>query len=181
MRSGASPFQAKGACFYASADPRPAANRHPDSLLRLFSVDWHDWYPCQLDLDLSAWHYTVNRLAPDRLFRNPLPVNVERAARIDGCSRLQALWHVIIPMALPGISAGFIIAFLFAWNELLFAIILTGGSSAQTLSPSLQAISQNVVLLTAASTLSVIPPFLLALFFQKFITRLNVVDPTTTP
>ena len=110
-----------------------------------------------------------------------LPVNVERAARIDGCSRLQALWHVIIPMALPGISAGFIIAFLFAWNELLFAIILTGGSSAQTLSPSLQAISQNVVLLTAASTLSVIPPFLLALFFQKFITRLNVVDPTTTP
>ena len=110
-----------------------------------------------------------------------LPVNVERAARIDGCSRLQALWHVIIPMALPGISAAFIIAFLFAWNELLFAIILTGGTSAQTLSPSLQAISQNVVLLTAASTLSVIPPFLLALFFQRFITRLNVVDPTTTP
>jgi len=110
-----------------------------------------------------------------------LPVNVERAARLDGCSRLQVLWHVIIPMALPGISAAFIIAFLFAWNELLFAIILTGGSSAQTLSPSLQAISQNVVLLTAASTLSVIPPFLLALFFQRFITRLNVVDPTTTP
>jgi multiple sugar transport system permease protein len=110
-----------------------------------------------------------------------LPVNVERAARIDGCSRLQALWYVIIPMALPGISAAFIIAFLFAYNELLFAIILTGGSSAQTLSPSLQAISQNIVLLTAASTLSVIPPFLLALLFQKYFTRLNVVDPTTTP
>jgi len=110
-----------------------------------------------------------------------LPINVERAARIDGCSRLQVLWYVIIPMALPGISAAFIIAFLYAWNELLFAIILTGGSSAQTLSPSLQAVSQNVVLLMAASTLSVIPPFVLALFFQKFITRLNVVDPATTP
>jgi len=84
-------------------------------------------------------------------------------------------------MALPGISAAFIIAFLFGWNELLFAIILTGGSVAQTMSPSLQAISQNVVLLTAASTLSVMPPFLPALFFQKFITRLNVVDPTTLP
>ena len=109
-----------------------------------------------------------------------LPIDVERASRIDGCSRLKVLWYVIIPMAMPGISAAFIIAFLFCWNELLFAIILTGGHSAQTLSPSLQAISQNVVLLAAASTLSIIPPLLLALFFQRFITRLNIVDPITT-
>ena len=70
-----------------------------------------------------------------------LPVEVERAARVDGCSRLRVLWHVIIPMGMPGISAAFIIAFLFAWNELLFGIILTGGTQAQTLSPALLAIS----------------------------------------
>ena len=108
-----------------------------------------------------------------------LPRDVERAARIDGCGRLAVLWNVMIPMALPGISAAFIIAFLFCWNELLFAIILTGGSTAQTLSPALQTTAQNIVLFAAACTLSIMPPMLLALFFQRFITRLNIVDPMT--
>ena len=108
--------------------------------------------------------------------------DIERAARIDGCSRLGVLRHVMIPMAVPGISAAFIIAFLFCWNELLFGIILTGGSTAQTLSPALQTVSQNITLFAAASTLSVVwnPPLLLALVFQRFITRLNIVDPITT-
>ena len=86
----------------------------------------------------------------------------------------------MIPMAMPGISASFIIAFLFCWNELLFGIILTGGSNAQTLSPALQTVSQNIVLFAAASTLSILPPLFLALFFQRFITRLNIVDPIST-
>ena len=116
-----------------------------------------------------------------------LPVEVESAARIDGCGRLQALRHVIVPMALPGIAAAFIIAFLFCWNELLFGIILVGGTNAQTLSPALLAISpltavgvSPIVLFSAASTLSVLPPLALALVFQRFITRLNIVDPVTT-
>ena len=109
-----------------------------------------------------------------------LPTDIERAARIDGCSRLGVLRHVMIPMAMPGISAAFIIAFLFCWNELLFGIILTGGSTAQTLSPALQTVSQNITLFAAASTLSVVPPLVLALVFQRFITRLNIVDPITT-
>ena len=65
-----------------------------------------------------------------------LPIEVERAARMDGCSRLRVLRRVILPMAAPGIAAAFIIAFLFCWNELLFGIILTGGTPAQTLSPA---------------------------------------------
>ena len=69
-----------------------------------------------------------------------LPIEVERAARVDGCGRLQVLWHIIVPMAMPGISAAFIIAFLFCWNELLFGIILVGGTGGQTLSPTLLAI-----------------------------------------
>ena len=109
-----------------------------------------------------------------------LPADIERAARIDGCSRLGVLRHVMIPMALPGISASFIIAFLFCWNELLFGIILTGGTNAQTLSPALQTVSQNIVLFASASTLSILPPLFLALFFQRFITRLNIVDPIST-
>ena len=115
-----------------------------------------------------------------------LPIEVERAARIAGCSRLKVLWHVIIPMAAPGISAAFIIAFLFAWNELLFAIILVGGTEWQTLSPALLAISpltavgySPIALFSAASALSIIPPLILALIFQRYITQLNIVAPVT--
>ena len=115
-----------------------------------------------------------------------LPLEVERAARIDGCSRLKVLWYVIIPMAAPGISAAFIIAFLFSWNELLFGIILVGGTKWQTLSPALLAISpltavgySPIALFSAASALSIAPPLILALIFQRYITRLNIVDPVT--
>jgi multiple sugar transport system permease protein len=115
-----------------------------------------------------------------------LPIEVERAARMDGCGRLKVLWHVILPMAAPGIAAAFIIAFLFCWNELLFGIILTGGTPAQTLSPALLALSPlmpgfrtEFVLFAAASILSTVPPLLLALFFQRYITGLNIVDPVT--
>lgn len=115
-----------------------------------------------------------------------LPVEMERAARLDGCSRLGVLWYIILPMAAPGIAAAFIIAFLFSWNELLFGIILTGGTSAQTLSPALLAISpltatgySGMALFSAASCLSILPPLLLALVFQRYITSLNIVDPVT--
>jgi len=115
-----------------------------------------------------------------------LPSEVERAARLDGCSRLKMLWHMMLPMAAPGISAAFIIAFLFAWNEFLFAIFLTGGGKWQTLSPALIGVSPigvlgitPMVVFAAASTLSVTPPVIMALMFQRYITRLNIVDPVT--
>jgi multiple sugar transport system permease protein len=73
-----------------------------------------------------------------------LPLEIERAARIDGCGRLRALWHVTIPMAMPGITAAFVIAFLTAWNELLFGVVLTGGTAKQTLSPALLAFSPTM-------------------------------------
>ena len=115
-----------------------------------------------------------------------LPVEIERAARIDGCGRLQALWHVTIPMALPGVVAAFVIAFLAAWNELLFGIVLTGGTAKQTLSPALLAFSPSMpsgganlgmTLFAAGSVLSTIPPLILALLVQRYITRLNIADP----
>ena len=115
-----------------------------------------------------------------------LPVDLERAARIDGCTRLGALWHVMIPLAAPGIAAAFIIALLIAWNELLFAMVLVGGSPSETLSPALLGLSPNMpgfrtvfVLFAAASILSTIPPLLLALMFQRYITGLNLADPLT--
>jgi multiple sugar transport system permease protein len=119
-----------------------------------------------------------------------LPLEIERAARIDGCGRLRALWHVTIPMATPGIAAAFVIAFLTAWNELLFGVVLTGGTAKQTLSPALLAFSPTMpstgtanlgmTLFAAASVLSSVPPLVLALLVQRYITRLNIADPVTS-
>ena len=119
-----------------------------------------------------------------------LPQDIERAARIDGCGRLGALWHVTVPMAAPGITAAFVIGFLTAWNELLFALILTGGTSYQTLAPALLGLSPTMpstgtanlglTLFAAASMLSAVPPLVLAILAQRYITRLNVADPVTS-
>jgi multiple sugar transport system permease protein len=89
-------------------------------------------------------------------------------------------------MALPGVVAAFVIAFLAAWNELLFGIVLTGGTAKQTLSPALLAFSPSMpsgganlgmTLFAAGSVLSTIPPLILALLVQRYITRLNIADP----
>jgi len=119
-----------------------------------------------------------------------LPIEIERAARVDGCGRLRALWHVTIPMATPGIAVAFVIAFLTAWNELLFGLVLTGGTARQTLSPALLAFSPTMpstgtanlglTLFAAGSVLSTVPPLILALLVQRYMTRLNVVDPVVT-
>jgi multiple sugar transport system permease protein len=119
-----------------------------------------------------------------------LPLEIERAARIDGCSRLRALWHVTIPMAAPGIAAAFVIAFLTTWNELLFGVVLTGGTAKQTLSPALLAFSPTMpstgtanlglTLFAAGGVLSTVPPLILALVVQRYITRLHVADPVTS-
>ena len=118
-----------------------------------------------------------------------LPIEIERAARIDGCGRLRALWHITIPMAMPGIAAAFVIAFLTAWNELLFGIVLTGGTAKQTLSPALLAFSPTMpsgganlgmTLFAAGSVLSTLPPLILTLLVQRYVTRLHVADPVVS-
>lgn len=54
-----------------------------------------------------------------------VPASLEEAALVDGASRGRALWHVVIPVSAPGLVATFLFCFLFAWNEFLFALILT--------------------------------------------------------
>jgi multiple sugar transport system permease protein len=60
-------------------------------------------------------------------FFDSIPTALEEAAMVDGCTRLRALWHVVLPLALPGMVGTAVFAFLWAWNEFLFAVILTAG------------------------------------------------------
>ena len=59
-------------------------------------------------------------------FLQGLPVEVEEAALVDGATRMQILVKVVVPMAAPGIIAAGVFAFVLAWNEFLWAFILTG-------------------------------------------------------
>ena len=52
-----------------------------------------------------------------------VPESVEEAALIDGCSRAQLIWRVVLPMAMPGIVATTLYVFVIAWNEFLFALL----------------------------------------------------------
>jgi sorbitol/mannitol transport system permease protein len=66
-----------------------------------------------------------------RSFLAEVPVEVLEAAQLDGCGLLRTLRTVVIPMVLPGIAATSLICFIFSWNELLFARVLTA-TRAQT-------------------------------------------------
>ena len=60
-----------------------------------------------------------------RSFMGEVPIHLEEAARLDGCSLLQSLFKVVIPLTTPGIASTAILSFIFSWNEFLFALLLT--------------------------------------------------------
>ncbi len=66
-------------------------------------------------------------------FFKTIPQEVEDAALIDGCSRLETFWKVLIPLALPGLGATAIFAFLGSWNEFFFALLLAESDAARTI------------------------------------------------
>ena len=109
-----------------------------------------------------------------------LPHNMERAARVDGLTRWQTFWRVMLPMAAPGVASCAVIAFLAAWNEFTFSLILNAGSAAQTFPPALSAMFFQISYaneMAAAAFMGIIPPAILALIFQSRIKRLNIADP----
>ena len=61
-----------------------------------------------------------------------IPVEIEEAARIDGCGSLRIIWDIILPVAAPGIATAGIFAFVLSWQEYIFALLYTTSERAQT-------------------------------------------------
>lgn len=103
-------------------------------------------------------------------FFNAIPRSLDEQAQIDGCNRFTAMIRVIIPIALPGIAATAIYIFITAWNEFVFASVLTG-NDVQTIPIALQnMVGQYQIewgLLTAGGVVSAIPVLILFFFIQK--------------
>jgi len=103
-----------------------------------------------------------------------IPASMERAALVDGCNRFESFRRVVIPVALPGLMAAGIFCFLVAWNEFLYAMLLTSSLNAQTLPtriPQFVADQRiyNPGLLFAAGIFAILPPVFIAFVFQRYL------------
>ncbi|MFO1037567.1 MAG: carbohydrate ABC transporter permease [Geminicoccaceae bacterium] len=111
-------------------------------------------------------------------FRNLPPV--ERLARVDGYSRAETLVRIVLPLAKPGVAVAAVIAFLFAWNEYTYALVLVNGTPANTLPTAISGFlfqHPEPSHLAASLWLSILPPALVAFFLQRHIADMNLVDP----
>lgn len=104
-------------------------------------------------------------------FIKGVPRELEEAAMIDGCNRLQAIRHVIFPLLLPGIVATSVFTFIYTWNEFLLALMLTNQQAKFTLpvglSYMLGEFNINYGALAAGSVIALIPAILLFAYAQK--------------
>lgn len=107
-------------------------------------------------------------------FIQEIPRELEEAALIDGCSNIGAFLRITLPLIAPGVAAVAVLAFIFSWNDLLFALVLSGRRTATAPVVITSFISYQEVAwgkLSAASTLIMLPVILFALLVQKYIVR----------
>lgn len=103
-------------------------------------------------------------------FIDGIPIDTEESALVDGSTRLQVIRNIVLPMAAPGIITAAIFCFIIAWNDFLFALILTT-NEAVTLPVGLALFKAEEGdlwnLLAAAGIIIMVPMFVLALIIQK--------------
>lgn len=116
-----------------------------------------------LTLPLAIWIIAT--------FFKELPLELEEAAQIDGCTSLQALWKVMLPLAAPGIFTAAILTFIYAWNEFFFALLILTDPTKQTLPVGIALFQGEFTMpwgeIAAASIIATLPLILLVLIFQR--------------
>jgi multiple sugar transport system permease protein len=119
-----------------------------------------------VNLSLSVWLL--------KGFMDEIPREYEEAAMIDGYSRLQAFWKVVLPQASTGIAATAIFCLIFSWNEYAFAVLLTSGD-AQTTPPFIPFIigegGQDWPAVAAGTTLFLVPIVVFTILLRKLLLR----------
>jgi multiple sugar transport system permease protein len=113
-----------------------------------------------------------------KTYFDTVPTNLERAAAIDGCNRLQTLIRVVLPLSVPGLIAAGLFAFIASWNEFIFALNLAQDVDSMTITYVIAQIfgvtlygPQNYGTLFAAGILAILPPVALALIFQRYLVQ----------
>jgi multiple sugar transport system permease protein len=102
-----------------------------------------------------------------------VPIELEEAARLDGCSRLGILFRIVMPIAVPGLISTAMFVFLVAWDEFFYALIFTSTLAAKTapvaIAEFIGRYTVNINGMMAGGILVALPPIILGLIFQRYI------------
>lgn len=120
---------------------------------------------CTFALPYSIWMM--------RSYFNELPKELEEAAMVDGCNRLQAIWKVMFPLAMPGVAATVTYSFIIGWGNVIYPLTFITDSSKQLVSIGFLSLVAGDQTpwdgVMAAATISSIPVVVLFLFFQRYL------------
>ena len=104
-----------------------------------------------------------------------IPIELEEAARVDGCNRLGALFKVVMPIAAPAVAVVAIFAFTQSWNEFLYALVFTNSLATRTVTVGLtQMLGEDVFFwgqMMAGALITAVPPVVLYMVAQRFVIR----------
>ena len=107
-----------------------------------------------------------------RGFFSQIPPEIEEAAMVDGASRLGALYWVVLPVAVPGILATALFAFILAWDDYLFALIVISSDDLRTLPLAIGLLAGDYLVsdgqMMAMGTITTLPIAIVYLIFQRF-------------
>jgi ABC-type glycerol-3-phosphate transport system permease component len=113
-----------------------------------------------------------------RSFFDTIPAELDEAALVDGCTRLQAFQRVVLPLAGPGVVAVAIFSFLFSYNEFFVASVFLRDESVMTIPVGVQMFMQQYATdwgsLMAAATVTMIPTFAFFMFVQRHMAHAGI-------
>lgn len=119
--------------------------------------------------------YTPMSIWIMRSFFVAIPKDLEESALIDGCTRVQAFFKIILPLSAPGMIATCVYVFLTAWDELMFAWVLTTTSKVQTIPVGIRLFvgqyNNRYDLLMSAATIVTLPVIITFFLTQKYFIR----------
>ena len=104
-------------------------------------------------------------------FFDDIPREIDDMSSIDGASRIQSFWYILLPTVRGGIAATAVLCFIFSWTEFLLSVFLTSSIRTMPVRISLFDAGSQINLIAAAGTSAIIPGFIFILLVQKYLVR----------
>lgn len=102
-----------------------------------------------------------------------IPVELEEGAMIDGCSRLDVLWRIVLPLTLPALAIVAFFSFTLSWNEFIYASVLVTDVNVRTIPTGIPDFVVSDVFfwgpMMASTLISTLPPLIVYFVFQRFL------------
>jgi multiple sugar transport system permease protein len=142
-----------------------------------FYIQWQDLNLLDTHVGLIVVYVAFNLPFAIWLLRGFLadvPIELEEAALLDGLSRLQILWRVVVPVILPGLASTSIFIFVFTWNEYLMALMLTSVNAVTVPVTISKFVMPYTILwgdLSAAVVIQLVPMLAVVFLLQRHIVR----------